>query len=314
MSEHSRILKLLEDGKITPDEATMLFEALAEVEAPVGGFGLAPPAPPTLAEPPEAMGRSSRRPERLSKVTRQLGLQAKEIGRRVAEEFGQALGAGEPVAVSYPSHLQWFRVRLMSGDLEVVLEPGRTEPLVEGEVQVQGRRKGPEKMPGEMVEEVLEELHGQAQGDVDLIATDDLTVRLPQCWGLACEVLSGDLRAEDIPFVRGRVMSGDASLQGVGGVDLQVASGDLHALLRLTEGQHNLEVLDGDASVAFCDSSVRVEGKLLHGELDPRGDFTHRKRKVSGKVGEGNAHLRIVVHNGDLTLEDRGHLEEEEEV
>ncbi|WP_337867290.1 DUF4097 family beta strand repeat-containing protein [Meiothermus sp.] len=306
MNERSRILKLVEDGKITPDEATMLLQALAEVEAPARGFGFVPP------EPLDSREGGSRRLERLSEAARQLGARAEEMGRRVAEELDPVVGVGEPVTVSYPSHLRWFKVRQMSGDLEVVLEPSRTEPLVEGEVQLRGRRRGPLKMRGEIVEKVLEKLYGEAPGDVDLIATDDVTVRLPQGWGLACEVFSGDLKVEGIPFVRGRVTSGDVSLQSVGGVDLQVVSGDLDAELRLTEGQHNLELLDGDGNITFLDSSVRVEGRLLHGDFSAQGQFEKHKRKVSGTVGEGTAHLRVVIHNGDLTLEDQSHYQEEE--
>ncbi|MCX7782827.1 MAG: hypothetical protein N2318_04195 [Meiothermus sp.] len=95
MNERIRILKLVEEGKITPDEAAMLLEALAEVEAP----RFTPPMPPLPPVPPEPLGDWRRgRLERLTEAARQLGvraeamghwvgLEAEAIGRRVADKL-----------------------------------------------------------------------------------------------------------------------------------------------------------------------------------------------------------------------------------
>lgn len=111
MNERTRILRLVEEGKITPDEAAMLLEALAEVEAP----RFTPPVPPLPPVPPEPLGDWGRgKLERLTEAARQLGvraeamggrvgLEAEAIGRRVAEESRKE-GTDEVVTVSYPSH------------------------------------------------------------------------------------------------------------------------------------------------------------------------------------------------------------------
>lgn len=109
MNERTRILRLVEQGKITPDEAAMLLEALAEVEAP----RFTPPVPPSV--PLELLGDSGQgKPEQLTDAARQLGaraeavgrrmgLEAEAIGRRVAKEFPKE-GTDKVVTVAYPGH------------------------------------------------------------------------------------------------------------------------------------------------------------------------------------------------------------------
>jgi hypothetical protein len=332
MNERTRILKLVEGGKITPDEAAMLLEALAEVEAPRRGSGFTPtalPIPSSPPEPPQDWGRGRRRLERLTEAARQLGVRAEEIGRRVgleaegigrrvAREFRQTEGAGEAVTVSYPSHLRWLKVEWMHGDLEVGLDSRLEKPSISGDVRVEqsgqdllissetkgGRRTG---RGSARVTEM--DIHW----DYAFEYGQDPVIRVPEGWGLACEVIQGDLLAQGLPYVRGSVRAGDATLQDVGGVDLEV-SGDLKAELRLTDGEHHISVLNGDAHIVFWDGSVKVEGSLLNGQLDPRGNFEQRGSRASGAVGEGKAHLHLEVLNGDLVLEDQSHPQKEEEV
>lgn len=312
MNERTRILRLVEEGKITPDEAAMLLEALAEVEAP--RFNLpVPPQPPVPPEPPGDWGRGRRGLERLTEAARQLGvraeeigrrvsLEAEEIGRRVAEEFRKG-GADEVVMVSYPSHLRWLKVKLLHGDLEVYLDPALTEPEATGAVELVENEEGLEVRP-------VRAGRRKAKGDFH---ANDLELRLPEGWGLACEVMHGDLRVEGLPYVRGSVRSGDTTLKEVRGIDLEVTD-DLHALLCLTDGQHHLSVLNGDAHIVFLDSSVKLEGKLLNGELESKGYFEQQRHKVLGVVGDGHAHLRVEVLGGDLILEDRSRQDEPQEV
>ena len=57
--ERLKILKLIQDGKITPEEGIALLDALEEStsEPPRGGRGSTPPTPPTPPIPPETAGR-----------------------------------------------------------------------------------------------------------------------------------------------------------------------------------------------------------------------------------------------------------------
>lgn len=111
MNERMRILRMVEEGKITPEEAALLLEALAEVEAP----RFTPPVPPFPPVPPKPPGDWGwGKLERLTEAARQVsaraeamgrrvGLEAEAIGRRVAEEFPKE-GTDKGVAVSYPGH------------------------------------------------------------------------------------------------------------------------------------------------------------------------------------------------------------------
>lgn len=271
MSERERIIKLVSEGKITPDEAALLLDALAEVEGVSRPEIPVPPVPPVPPVRPVAV---------------------------------QSRGEGE---ATYPQGLRWMRVRLDSEDLEVNLDKDLQKPRIEGDVKVQergqdiaissnhsSRRKGSTKFLGVNI-----------NWDFDFDLGSEPVIHVPEGWGLEVELASGSLEVNGLPFVRGNVASGDVELIDVRGVDLEVMSGDLEAELRLTEGEHRLEVMSGDTSIRFKGSSVTVLGKLSSGELDGRGNFTQDKRKVSGTVGAGKAKLLLNVMSGDLTLEDQ---------
>jgi hypothetical protein len=268
MNERERIIRLVSEGKITPDEAALLLDALAEVE---GASRPEIPVPPVPPVPPVAPVSSGEKNE------------------------------------TYPSNLRWLKVRLDSEDLEVHLDKDLQKPRIEGDVKVQergqnivvssdhsSRRKGSTKFLGVNI-----------NWDFDFSDGDELVIHVPEGWGLEVELASGSLEVSGLPFVRGEVHSGNVELIDVRGVDLEVMSGDVEAELVLTEGEHRLEVMSGDASIRFRDSSVTVLGKLSSGDLDGHGNFAQEKRKVTGTVGGGKAKLLLNVMSGDLTLEDQ---------
>ncbi|MER3480173.1 MAG: hypothetical protein C4327_06710 [Meiothermus sp.] len=267
MSERERIIKLVSEGKITPEEAALLLDALAEVEAPSRPEIPVPPVPPVRPVVPQSRGDED------------------EI---------------------YPPNLRWIRAKLISEDLEVYLDKDLQKPRIEGDVKVQERgqdiivssnhgsgRKGSTKFLGVNI-----------NWDFDFDLGSEPVIHVPEGWGLEVELPSGSLEVNGLPFVRGEVHGGDVELIDVRGVDLRVMSGDLEAELILSEGEHRLEVMSGDVSIRFKDSSVTVVGKLSSGELDGRGNFTQEKRKITGTVGGGKAKLLLNVMSGDLTLED----------
>jgi len=266
MDERERIIRLVSEGKITPEEAALLLDALAEVETPSRLEIPVPPVPPVPPIAPQNRGEDD---------------------------------------ISYLPNLRWLHVKLDSEDLEVHLDPSLDKPHIEGDVKVieQGqrllvssnhshRRKGSVNVTG------INFNWGFGLGSEPVI-------RLPEGWGLDVVLASGDLSVYGLPFVRGNVASGDVELIDVRGVNLEVMSGDVEAELILTEGEHRLEVMSGDVQIRFRDSSVQVLGKLSSGELDGRGNFTQEKRKLSGTVGGGKARLLLNVMSGDLTLEDQ---------
>ncbi len=70
MNERARILRLVEEGRITPDEAGMLLEVLAEVEAPSFTPPQVSPEPPRPAPAEVAHEVSTVSPSHQSRLNR----------------------------------------------------------------------------------------------------------------------------------------------------------------------------------------------------------------------------------------------------
>lgn len=287
MNERERILNLLKDGRITSDEAALLMDALEEVETPTRARGFAPPVPPTPPTPPVPPTPP-----------------IPPIAPIINAAFKRAFGSVATATQALDPNLKWIRVNLNSEDLEISVDPRLDQPSISGGVQV--------------FEEngvvTVSEHHGGMWGNAGKFSDihwnlhfeedDEPVIRLPEGWGLICNLNAGNLKAEGLAYVRGTVASGDAHLEAVRGINLMVMSGDLDATLILTEGEHRLEVMSGNASIKFVDSSVHLEGKLSSGDLDARGNFWQKRHQIQGQVGEGKAVLKVVVASGDLTLED----------
>lgn len=289
MNERERILNLLKDGRITSDEAALLMDALEEVETPSRARGVTPPEPRGFVPPVPQVPTVPPIPP---------------IGPIINAAFERAFAGVGAVTEALDPNLKWIRVDLHSQDLAVSVDPSLDKPNIEGGVQV--------------FEEAgvvtVTETHGASHGNgspfsdihwnLNFEEYDEPVIRVPEGWGLICNLAAGDLNAEGLAYVRGMVASGNATLEAVRGVDLKVMSGDLDATLLLSNGLHRLEVMSGDAHVKFVDSSVQVEGKLNSGDLDARGNFWQKRHQIQGQVGEGKAVLKVVVLSGDLTLED----------
>lgn len=256
MNERQRIEALLQQGRITEDEAQVLLEALVELEEEEGA--------------------------------------------------GQVVVTERPI---FTTPQRWAKVHLQSHELEVVLDATLDKPHVEGEVQV--------VQEGEnlLINQVHGQIHGpeprrEAGGFLNAVLSfledeDQVTLRLPEGWGVEFHVISGDVEVRDIPFVKGHSTSGDIELEGVRGVDLEMASGDLEAELTLDQGRHRIRIANGDAEIKLVNSSVQVGGVVMHGDFDARGNFWQSGQKIKGSVGKGQGELEIHIVHGDLTLEDK---------
>jgi hypothetical protein len=258
MSPQERIVRMVAEGKITPQEAEVLLTAL---DTPTVSYS------PITEDP----------------------VQLKEI--QVTE--GQA---------SKP--LYWIDARLTSTDLNIQAKPGLAVPKIEGDVQVEQQ--------GQAL--VITEAWGAKMQsnnpawEVRLSDEDDLRIQVPAGWGLICELMSGDLEARGLAFVRGQVMSGDVALQEIEALELAVYSGDVNAHLELTEGQHRLQALSGDVHLDLGKSSVRISGQLLSGDLVAKGAFHLHGNHVEGVVREGTAGLELSVLSGDLNIQGEAYV------
>lgn len=303
MNDRERILNLLKDGRITSDEAALLMDALEEADTPRRGFVApvppVPPTPPVHSNPKRAVLEDDR-----------------------------------------PQGLRWVKAHLSSNSLSVRLDDSLEKPLLRGDLlELSIKEEGTDILIGDRQER-------RGKGSTKVLGVniswdfdsdvDEPELVLPIGWGLDATLQSGDLQAHGIEYVRGEIMSGDVSLEGVDraslnvysgdvraeavgllsgavfsgdvslnavrGVDLEVSSGDLEADLYLTEGHHHLRVMSGDASLRLGDSSVQVEGRVDHGDLHTDHELLRQKRNFKGTLGAGTAQLKINVNSGDLNI------------
>lgn len=191
--------------------------------------------------------------------------------------------AAQPRASTLPPGLRWVRARLRGCGVEARLNPRLQEPGIRGPVSVR-------------------EAAADLELDTDEV-TDDVEIELPEGWGLELDMHGCDFEAEGLAWVRGRIHSSSVELERVRGIDLELSHCDFEAELLLTQGEHRLEVDSSDAEIRLRGSSVKVEGRIRGGDLDPRGPFTLRGRDFKGLLGRGEAHLWIEHSTGDLRLE-----------
>jgi hypothetical protein len=189
-----------------------------------------------------------------------------------------------------PKDIRWIRVNVLSGDVDIHVNP-KIETL-----------------------QVETEEGANVQKDEDgnwavTLRNDDLSLEIPNGFGVMLEVKSGDVNAH-VPVIRGSVMSGDVSLEDVESLNLTVMSGDVDAELKLTKGKHKLQVSSGDVSLSLLEgSSVSYQGSVYSGDVSisyPEGDFNREDTSFEGKIGEGAAQFLLEVQSGDVNIEIEG--------
>jgi hypothetical protein len=315
MTDQERILKLLQDGKISTEEAESLLEALDEADTAA------------LASQNQGLSRLQELAE-LDKEVAELNKRGLETDRErygkgmtenVSEPFrkyldGQSLqmplpplppippvpplppippvppfSATKNKTKDLPEDLTWITVKTSSGDVYIHVDPDLATPVVEGD-------DGPLSMGG-----------GESNGKRSIEALDDdLDITLPENYGVILEVKSGDITIEDC-FVAGKILSGDVSLENITGLQLVVMSGDVDGNFKLTEGQHSLGVASGDVSLIFQEgSSLAFQGNVQAGDATisySEGDINRENMSFEGKVGEGEAEFLLEVQSGDLNID-----------
>jgi hypothetical protein len=266
MTERERVQALVEEGKITEEEAQLLLEAIdeadvaeAEADAFVAGVssdtGSEPTSPSAPTPPPQ--------PDRPASPQ----------------------GSGAP-RVESPTGLRWLTIKMMAKNLEIRVDESLSEPQVEGaelERDGSGWRIETQKLEG------LLSRFGGAVGEAF-----ELDIRLPPEVGVSLDAKAGNVEVKDVPFFRGRVAAGNVELTRVRGIDLELKAGNLDAELLLAEGEHRVQVSMGNADVEILrGSSVRINGRASMGSLNMKGP---------SKLGEGKASLDLLVKMGNLDV------------
>jgi hypothetical protein len=318
MTDQERILKLLEEGKISREQAEGLLEALDEVDnSELTLLDQEANGSQQLAEITRRVaGRITSKTKELDSKSYRLdrGPNGELIGLHMAlgnvsdEVRANILGNPEipqlptlpvpPIPPTFPftqtddlpNDLRWIRVNVLSGDVDIAVNPKVKTLQVEAEEGA------------------------DVQQDEDgnwtvTLKNDDLNLEIPEGFGVMLEVKSGDVNAH-VPVVRGSVMSGDVSLEDVESLNLVVMSGDVRATLKLKKGKHDLRVSSGDVFLEFQeDASVSYQSSVYSGDVYisyPEGDFNSENTSFEGKIGEGAAQFSLEVQSGVVNIEIEG--------
>jgi len=232
------------------------------------------------------------------KITQQeadLLLSALDEGEAAVEEARKTMGeqyATPAAADGPPEGLRWVRVRLMAGQLEARLDPDLEQPVIEGPAEVRPLGDDLEVVPNWSAGGFLHGLLGR---------TDTLELRLPPGWGLEVDGKAGQIEAEGIAFLRGRVAVGNVELRAVEGIDLEVTAGNIEGSLLLRDGAHRLRVSMGNAELDLLPgSSVRLNPSVSTGSQEIQG-FDYGSSGVR-QLGDGRASLEVALRMGNLEV------------
>lgn len=286
MSEQERIKQMVKDGKISQQEADLLLEALDDIDQVDGEIG-------STLEPSETV------PERdLASTPSSENLPPPPTPPKPPA----APAAGVEDSADAKARLNWVRIEMLAGDLEVRVDETLTEPKIEGKVETS--RDGNNFV-------IKQERQKNFLGGLLSMMDNHLDITVPAGYGIDLHSKAGDIDIRDVPFFAGELLSGDIHASDLGGVDLELKAGDLDISLRLTEGAHRIDALAGDIDIKILPGSdVRIEGNLLAGSSDLRGPFNIERKMVgnhfTGVVGKGTATLDIRVKAGDVDVEVAG--------
>ena len=278
-TEHARVQALLASGRITEDEAEILFAALdeevqtppiSESTLPVSRDSLqAVPLPPEPAQTPPPRPPEPLRNPRVNDAAQQT---------------------------------QWVKLSGFCGDLSVEADASLSSPVVTGKATLERTPEGdyiirtPPEAKGES--NWLTKLH-QAAGDV--------RVRLPTDMGLDLRIAAGDGEVRGVKTVKGSFTGGDFELSEAETLDLTVTAGDVTLKLRPRTGEQRLRATSGDVDVTFlAGSSVTVSGSATCGDLSLPKNFMRSGGFVGGTfegtLGAGEARLELRLTAGDVTV------------
>jgi hypothetical protein len=313
MTDQERILKLLESGKISREEAERLLTALdaaEEAESQEDDF-----VKFERRRYPEIIKSEGGNVAVLPKAT----VIPQALSEMISEKLREASSndvllplppippVPTPDALAYeltseefernlPKGPHWVRVVSVSGDVTVRVDPELVTPVAHGD-------NGP-----------LPITTPDGKGKLTItVLNEDLDLVLPLNYGVILEVKSGDVEIEEC-FATGQVLSGDVSLESVSGVILTVMSGDVNGTLLIDKGEHAIKVISGDADIRLlAGSSVSVQGVVRSGNINvdtsknknSRFAYVGSKRFIAtvGRPEKLGASLDLSAMSGDLTLE-----------
>ena len=293
-NERDRILKLLEDGKITADQATRLIEALGS-ERTEPEFGMPPHA--GFGPRPFRFRSSMRGFDRIPDVVASAVASAMKSGFEPAEER----------STDFPGK-RHLLVKSVSGDLDVTRgEDDRVRLSYLGPM-VKARSSGDQVVVRTMAGDVSALVPADSRLELEVVSGD---ISIAEA-GLRIEVktVSGDV---DIVKTGGearvRTVSGDVKLERVSGeLQVETRSGDVE-LDAAGPVSGSMATVSGDVSIGLgTDADLVVEMAIEdEGDIDVADDLPHevleeREGYMKVRFGAGSRTLKVKTENGDIEV------------
>lgn len=297
--ERGRILKLLEDGKITADQATRLIEALGsestEPEFRPGPFG------PFAGERRFHMRGGHRSFDRIPDI----------VATAVASAMKSGFEPGEERSTDFPGK-RHLLVKSVSGDLEVTRgEEGRVGLSYSGGM-VKVRTSGDQVVVRTMAGDVSATVPTDGRLELEVVSGDvsvsDGSARIE------VKTVSGDVDIDQSTGgVQVKTVSGDVDLDHVSGaIEVETRSGDVE-LGAAGPVSGSLQSVSGDVTVALPrdadlvlelateeDGDIHVDSDLPHEVLEERDEY------MKLKLGAGSSTMKVNTKSGDIEIRPAG--------
>ena len=292
--ERARILKLLEDGKITADQAARLIEAMGS-ERMEPEFGRMPHRP------------FGTRHLRFRSGMRDLDRIPDVVATAVASAMKSGFEPGEERSTDFPGK-RHLLVKSVSGDIDVTRgDEGRIGLSYSGGM-VKVRSSGEQVVVRTMAGDVSATVPADGRLEMEVVSGD---VSISDA-GARIEVktVSGDVEiAKTAGDAQVKTVSGDVNLDRVSGTfEVQTRSGDVE-LAAAGPVSGSISTVSGDVTIALgsdadlvLELAIEEDGDIGVDDALPHEVLEQRERYMKVKFGAGSRTLKVNTYSADIDV------------
>ena len=267
MSDEARIRALLEEGKITQEEAERLLAALQEIDE-----------------------------ESVTENVEDADVENTEIEATETASTVEAISKDVPASSAKPR--AWVEVNLSAGSLNVSVDPSLEEPTF----FTKGHGEGSLERDGEDWRARFKSEGRSWFGSKSF----SVTLRIPEGYGVGLDGRAGAVEL-NVPYLKGKMRAGTLQARRLNGLDFDMRAGPLELTLLLQEGEHRLDMRAGAALLTLLSgSSVKITGDGTAGGLGLPETFTRdnhvARASFAGTLGAGAATLALQQKVGSLVV------------
>lgn len=293
--ERSRILKMLEDGRITADQAARLIEALGSGRPERPGF---PPDPPRPPRPPRVRVKMSEL-DRIPDI----------VAGAVSSAMRSGLGGQGEVNEEFPGKTSLF-LKSVSGDVKLSAWDGDGIKLSSTGGFVKVREREDKVMVRSISGDFTVRTPAGARVEVVSVSGD-----VEVCGGsgsFTLKSVSGDVELADFNgTVTAEVVSGDLDLLRVGGeLAVESKSGDIvcrpggpvEGSLATKSGDITLR-LEPNADLVL-DMECEEEGEIVVGPGIEFEKLEEEEHRLKVRLGAGSRELKVRTRDGEIKVDE----------